>query len=287
MNEKARNLIPWVVLVAAVGGLVTYRNPWLDPNRSDSPGPASAAGPAFSAWPPAPALPTTAPRPTTDAALPGGGTFIGSRCGTKNFHHFTPPVTPVPEPTGRGERRGRRTPGPQLVLGSYGFGRHGVDDQGEFTIDLLLGPGTERELELSGPLGPEGVAVEIEGPEGIVGGAYGLPVTLSDDEVPSPEGKVRITPGSGGSAGVTLPAQALCPGYDGFALQRVLVAPLDSSNTIIGDPPYRLTVSISDPAVGALRRASGSPLTGDVLSADNRIDPAQGSPADGPARAAV
>lgn len=67
----------------------------------------------------------------------------------------------------------------------------------------------------------------------------------------------------------------------------MLVAPIDSSNTTIGDPPYRLTVSISDPAVGALRRASGSPLSGDFLSADNRIDPAHGFPADDPARAAV
>ncbi|MFJ9948203.1 hypothetical protein [Kitasatospora sp. NPDC091207] len=287
MNDKTRNLIPWVVLVAAVGGLVTYRNPWLDPSRSEPPGPATASRPGYSAWPPAPALPTTPPRATSDAALPGGGTFIGSRCGAKGFHHFTPPVTPVPAPTGRGERRGRGTPGPQLVLGSYGFGRDGAHDQGEFTIGLLLGPGTERVLELSGPLGPEGVAVEIEGPEGIVGGAYGLPVTLSDDGARSPEGKIRITPGSGGSAVVTLPAQALCPGYDGFALQPVLVAPTGSSNTIIGDPPYRLTVSISDPAVGALRRAAGSPLTGDVLSADNRIDTAYDAPAEDPARAAV
>ncbi|MGW8361122.1 hypothetical protein ACWGK1_11205 [Streptomyces wedmorensis] len=82
---------------------------------------------------------------------------------------------------------------------------------------------------------------------------------------------------------VTLPAQALCPGYDGFAVQEMLGAPIDSSNTVIGEPPYRLTVSISDPAVGALRRASGSPLTGDVLSVDNRIDPAYDAPADDPA----
>ncbi|WP_406192777.1 hypothetical protein OH807_01565 [Kitasatospora sp. NBC_01560] len=287
MNEKTRNLIPWVVLVAAVGGLATYRNPWLDPSRSEPPGPTAAARPARPAWPPAPALPTTPPRPTADAALPGGGTFIGSRCGAKNFHRFTPPATPAPEPSGRGGQHGRRTPGPQLVLGSYGFGRNGAHDQGEFTIGLLLGPGTPRVLELSDPLGPEGVAVEIEGPEGIVGGAYGLPVTLSDDGDRSPEGRIRVTPDGGGSAVVALPAQALCPGYDGFALQRMLVAPSDSSNTIIGDPPYRLTVSISDPAVGALRRAAGSPLTGDVLSADNRFDPAHESPGDSPAGAAA
>ncbi|MFE2727322.1 hypothetical protein [Kitasatospora sp. NPDC059327] len=288
MNDRTRNLIPWVVLVAAVGGLATYRNPWLDPSGSERSGPAAASRPARFAWPPTPALPTTPPRPTADAALPGGGTFIGSRCGAKGFHHFTPPATLAPDPTGRsGEGRGRGTPGPQLTLGSYGFGRDGADDQGEFTLLLLLGPGAGRVLELSGPLGPEGVAVEIEGPEGIVGGAYGLPVTLDDDAAPSPEGKVRVTPAEGGSAEVTLPARALCPGYDGFALQSVLTAPIDASNTITGDPPYRLTVSIADPAVGALRRAAGSPLTGDVLTADNRIDRTHGSPAEDPAAAAV
>ncbi|MFJ5834647.1 hypothetical protein [Streptomyces sp. NPDC093089] len=287
MNDKKRNLIPWVVLVAAAGGLVAYRTPWLDPSRSELPGPASASRPAHSAWPPSPALPTTPPRPVADAALPGGGTFIGSRCGSKGFHHFTPPVTPAPDPIGRGERQGGGTPGPQLVLGSYGFERNGAHDRGKFTLGLLLAPGTERVLELSSPLGPEGVAVEIEGPQGIVGGAYGLPTTSSDDGARPPDGKIRMTPDSGGSAVVMLPAQALCPGYDGFALQQMLEAPIDSSNTTIGEPPYRLTVSISDPAIGALRHASGSPLTGDVLSADNRIDPEHDASADDPAGTSV
>lgn len=129
--------------------------------------------------------------------------------------------------------------------------------------------------------------MEIEGPEGIVGGAYGLPITPFDDGARSLDGKIRIMPDSGGSAVVTLLAQALCPGYDGFVLQQMLGVPIDSSNTIIGEPPYRLTVSISGPAVGALRHASGSPLTGDVLSADHRIDPAHDTLTDDPAGASA
>ncbi|MFD0344967.1 hypothetical protein ACFQ0M_00565 [Kitasatospora aburaviensis] len=48
------------------------------------------------------------------------------------------------------------------------------------------------------------------------------------------------------------------------------MAPTDSHNTITGQPPYRLTVSISDPAIGALRRQVGSTVPGDVLATDNR-----------------
>ncbi|MFF2149238.1 hypothetical protein [Kitasatospora sp. NPDC058190] len=69
---------------------------------------------------------------------------------------------------------------------------------------------------------------------------------------------------------MTLPSEALCPGFDGFAVQQRLMAPTDSNNTITGQPPYRLTVSISDPAIGALRRQTGSPVPGDVLATDNR-----------------
>ncbi|MFJ1936611.1 hypothetical protein ACIOGZ_28615 [Kitasatospora sp. NPDC088160] len=210
------------------------------------------------------------PRPTVDVALPGGGVSDGTRCGTKGFHHFEPAPASF---TFAGSLADAPPPGPQLVLSSYGFSRGAAQDPGHFTIGLGLGPGAgERALDLSAPLGPHGVAVEIEGPDGLVGGARGLPLTHGDDDAPSdPGGTVHAGPEGGAFVQVTLPTEALCPGFDGFAVQQRLMAPTDSHNTITGQPPYRLTVSISDPAIGALRRQVGSTVPGDVLATDNRV----------------
>ncbi|MEV7930428.1 hypothetical protein [Kitasatospora sp. NPDC088779] len=210
------------------------------------------------------------PRPTVDVALPGGGVSDGTRCGTKGFHHFEPAPASF---TFAGSLADAPPPGPQLVLSSYGFSRGAAQDPGHFTIGLGLGPGAgERALDLSAPLGPHGVAVEIEGPDGLVGGARGLPLTHGDDDAPAdPGGTVHAGPEGGAFVQVTLPTEALCPGFDGFAVQQRLMAPTDSHNTITGQPPYRLTVSISDPAIGALRRQVGSTVPGDVLATDNRV----------------
>ncbi|MGA5821508.1 hypothetical protein ACPC54_27005 [Kitasatospora sp. NPDC094028] len=210
------------------------------------------------------------PRPAVDVALPGGGVFDGSRCGAKGFHHFEP--APAAFTFDAGPEPDAAPPGPQLVLGSYGFSRNSATDPGHFTIGLLLGPGSgSRALDLSAPLGPQGVAVEIEGPDGLVGGAHGLPVTHEDDAPSGAGGTVRVGPEGGASVQVTLPAAALCPGFDGFAVQQRLVAPTDAHNSTTGQPLYRLTVSISDPAIGALRRRVGSAVPGDVLATDNRV----------------
>jgi hypothetical protein len=115
------------------------------------------------------------------------------------------------------------------------------------------------------------VAVEIEGPDGLVGGAYHLPVTLDGTTARTADGGIHIGRENGGEARVTLPSGALCPGIDGLAVARGLVPPVDSTNTVTGQPRYTLTVSLSDPAVGALRRAAGSATTGDVLSATNLV----------------
>ncbi|MFF4815509.1 hypothetical protein ACFY2K_13090 [Kitasatospora sp. NPDC001309] len=213
-----------------------------------------------------------APRPTADVALPGGGVSDGARCGTRGFHHFEPAPASF---TFAGPPADTPPPGPQLVLSSYGFSRDSAQDPGHFTIDLGLAPGPGgRALDLSAPLGPQGVAVEIEGPDGLVGGAHGLPLTRGDDDAPAgPGGSVHVGPEGGASARVTLPPEALCPGFDGFAVQQRLVAPTDAHNTVTGRPPYRLTVSISDPAIGALRRQVGSTVPGDVLATDNRLQP--------------
>ncbi|MFJ9455298.1 hypothetical protein ACIRST_09490 [Kitasatospora sp. NPDC101447] len=210
------------------------------------------------------------PRPTADVALPGGGVSDGTRCGTKGFHHFDP--APASFTFAGGSQPDAPPPGPQLVLGSYGFSRTSAKDPGQFTIGLLLGPGArDRALDLSAPLGSQGVAVEIEGPDGLVGGAHGLPITRDDDTPSAAGGTVHVGPEGGASVQLTLPAGALCPGFDGFAVQQRLMSPTDSHNTIIGQPPYRLTVSVSDPAIGALRRQVGSTVPGDVLATDNRM----------------
>lgn len=210
--------------------------------------------------------------PAADVALPGGGVSDGTRCGTKGFHHFEP--APASFTFAAGARSDAPPPGPQLVLSSYGFSRTSQKDPGHFTISLGLGPGPgagDRGLDLSTPLGPQGVAVEIEGPDGLVAGAHGLPLTPDEDAPSDAGGTVHVAPENGASVQVTLPAVALCPGVDGFTLQQFLVAPTDSHNTITGQPHYRLTVSISDPAIGALRRQVGSTVPGDVLATDNRV----------------
>ncbi|MEV6976863.1 hypothetical protein [Kitasatospora sp. NPDC093806] len=210
------------------------------------------------------------PRPAADVALPGGGVFAGSKCGVRGYHHFALPGRPAEGPTG--------VPGPQALLGSYGFSRSSATDAGRFEVSLLLGPGRGRvPLDLAPPLGAQGVAVEIEGPDGLVGGAYGLPVTVDPDVPRTADGGVRVDPNLGAAVEVTLPAQAFCPGVDPFALQRKLVPPTDSHNSVVGPPPYTLTVSFADPAVGASRRAAGAPVSGDVLSADNQRDHVAGA----------
>ncbi|MFJ9695582.1 hypothetical protein [Kitasatospora sp. NPDC101183] len=231
---------------------------------ADPDGLLNTAGPA----PFSPRAVPASPRPTADVALPGGGVSDGSRCGAKGFHHFAPNPGSF---TFAGAMGDALLPGPQLVLSSYGFSRSGASDPGHFTIVLGLAPGPGgRAMDLSAPLGPQGVAVEIEGPDGLVAGAHGLPVVSDEEAPPGGSGTVHVGPDGGASVEVTLPAGALCPGFDGFAVQQRLSAPTDAHSTVIGDPPYRLTASISDPAIGAQRRLAGSTVPGDVLATDNR-----------------
>ncbi|MEU2631830.1 hypothetical protein, partial [Kitasatospora sp. NPDC007106] len=207
-----------------------------------------------------------------DTALPGGGTTTGSACGSKGFHHYAvPPRSDPAAGTGTADER----PGPQLVLTSYGFERLGSGDPGHFTVGLAFaqvggrtgGQGSARPLPGSGPLT---AAVEIEGPDGLVGGAYGLPLT-DGEAAPQDAGAQAVDLRSGGDADLVLPLAVLCPGVDALAVSRGLAPPVDGSNTITGQPRYTLTVSVSDPAVGDARRAAGSPVRGDVLSATNRV----------------
>ncbi|MFH9087540.1 hypothetical protein [Streptomyces sp. NPDC017673] len=195
--------------------------------------------------------------PARTIPLPGGGFSDGGRCGAKGYHYFPLPASASAPPAAKSPAP---VPGPRLVLGSYGYEKP-PRAPGRFTIGLLFAPGPEGSLNLSRALGGEGVAVEIEGPRGLVGGAHGLPVTWDS----------ATKPGTGDSAEVSLPLEALCPGQDARDVVEKLQPPIDSSNTITGQPAYTLTVSVRDPGIGAQRRSVGLPTDGNLLSANNLV----------------
>ncbi|MEV6209438.1 hypothetical protein [Kitasatospora sp. NPDC051914] len=253
MNERARKAAPWVVLILGITGLVVYR-----------PEPREHGGSAPHRLPAPEAAPLVAP-PTVDTPLPGGGTSLHSRCGEKGFH-LLPQPPPEPE-----RAPDRPVPGPRLTLGSYGSVSEGAHDPGRFEIGLLLAAGPGGTMDLPDRLAPQGVVVEIEGPDGLVGGGYGLRVEFGEGASRSPEGHIRLGPDAA-SGIVVLPAEALCAGHDLTTVTERLMAPVDAHNTAAGRPPYTLTVSFARPAVGELRREARAPVRGEVLSADNRMD---------------
>ncbi|MFJ9865656.1 hypothetical protein [Streptomyces sp. NPDC101165] len=239
-RNRAGAVIPWMA-VAAVVLAGAYQQGLLSWDRPPSSGPAKAV------------------------ALPGGGTSDGDRCGTKGYHRFPLPAaasSPAPQGTPR--------PGPQLELGSYGYAQPDRD-VASFHIGLLFAQGPKVSLVVSRTLGGEGVAVEIEGQDGLVAGAHGLPVTWNSPRKTGRQDTTRIDLTGGGSGEITLPAQALCPGYDGNAVWKGLQPPVDSSNTMTGQPAYALTVSVRDPGIGDLRRSIGVPVGGNLLSTNNLV----------------
>lgn len=244
MRERVRNALPWVAAGLVATGLVYHRE-FQGPHTLD-PSAAAASGPA------------------RDVALPGGGVSDGSRCGAKAYHYF-----PVSTVTDSGGMLPGTPAGPAMVLGAYGA-EQGAHSPGTLTISFQLATGsTARSLDLSAPLGAQGVAVEIEGPDGLVGGAHNLPFTLDDPSARTQSGKVRVGIPGGVGVELRLPAAILCPGQDVTSVVRGLMAPVDSTGTITGQPRYTLTVSVSDPAVTELRRALGSTAAGPVLAANN------------------
>ncbi|MEU6588833.1 hypothetical protein ABZ923_06310 [Streptomyces sp. NPDC046881] len=207
------------------------------------------------------------PGPARAVALPGGGVSDGDHCGARGYHHFPlPAAASVPVP-----KSADPPSGPRLVLGSYGYVKPSRRAPGRLTVGLLFAPGEKGSLELSRTLGGEGAAVEIEGPDGLVGGAHGVPVTWDSPAKPGDAGTARIDLTDEGGAELSLPSQALCPGYDAVSVAGHLPPPTDSSNTITGQPPYTLTVSVRDPGVGALRTSLGLPPGGGILSANNLV----------------
>ncbi|MEV4556345.1 hypothetical protein AB0K51_05015 [Kitasatospora sp. NPDC049285] len=244
-GERWTMLLALLIVGAVVGGLIF--------------GPSRAGAPVIGTH--STALPGK-PGKASDAALPDGGTFVGSKCGEHGYHHFADAAASV---TVQG------APGPGLVFSSYGY-RASSGAPAEFTFDLVITAGGAQPLDLAAPLGKEGVAVEIEGPDGLVAAAYGLPVTLGQDTVRTPQGQVRVTD-AGTAARLVLPAAALCPGIDAEALSNGLAFPVDAHNTVSGPAPYTLTVSLADPAVGELRRSTGAKTQGQVLSTTNQLAP--------------
>ncbi|MFG2122609.1 hypothetical protein [Streptomyces sp. NPDC048710] len=239
-RDRAGAVIPWMA-VAAVVLVGAYQQGLLSWDRTPASGPDKAV------------------------ALPGGGTSDGDRCGTKGYHHFPLPAAasaPAPQASSR--------PGPQLALGSYGYAQSGREAD-SFHIGLLFAQGPKGSLKVSRTLGGEGVAVEIEGPDGLVAGAHGLPVNWDSPGKTGRGDKTRIDLTGGGSGEITLPLRALCPGYDGDAVWKGLQPPIDSSNTMTGQPAYTLTVSVRDPGIGELRKSIGVPVGGNLLSTNNLV----------------
>ncbi|MEU4083342.1 hypothetical protein [Streptomyces aureus] len=240
MNHRARAVVLWVVAAGVLLGLAYQQKLFV------------SAEPASSGS-------------TSAMALSGGGFSDVNKCGVKGFHHFPlpPDASSPPSPD---------TPqiGPQLALGTYGY-QQMPDGHGNFTIQLLFSPGAKQSLILSRTAGTDGVAVEIEGPHGLAGGAHGLPVTWRHPSTANRDNTMHMDAASGGIAEVSLPVQALCPGYRGASVMKGLLAPIDSSNTITGQPPYTLTVSVSDPGIGELRKTVRSAVGGDLLSANNLV----------------
>ncbi|MGW4380470.1 SCO2583/SCO2584 N-terminal domain-containing protein [Kitasatospora sp. NPDC004531] len=201
------------------------------------------------------------PSPSVDRALPGGGVFTGSRCGTHGYHRF--PTAPVSLSVDGSS-------GPALLLAAHGYRSLDAGRPGEFTFDLRLGSGSTTPMVLSAPLGTDGVAVEIEGPDGLVAGAYGLPATV-EGAAHTADGRGWLVAAHGAVAHVVLPAAALCPGVDGQALAAGLVPRTDDGSTVTGPAPFTVTVSVADPEVAELRRAGGTRPQGEVLAATNQV----------------
>jgi len=189
MQEKIRTAVPWLVAAIVAVGLVNHYQ-WFGSSAQGQSGPAKAV------------------------PLAGGGVSDGNKCGVKGYHFF-----PLSTVTNTGGDLPGSPAGPQLVLGAYGA-QQAADGSGYFTIALLLSAGSTSLLDLSAPLGPQGVAVEIQGPDGLIGGAHNLPVTADDPSARLPNGKIRIGP-DGLSVEVKVPDAALCPGYNSWMSTRI------------------------------------------------------------------
>lgn len=174
----------------------------------------------------------------------GGGIAALSLCGKKEQHHFL------------GSRPPKDATAPQMVVRSYAYYSAGVSDPGRIIIHLSIASGSERPLILTTPLGTEGAAVEVEGPDGVQLAAYNLPVKIRSSFV---DKQLKIGPTTPADVEVVVPPAAACPGH---SLSKV-----KASSTGQGGGTSTLTVAISDPAIARYRAAHGAEASSDLLVA--------------------
>jgi hypothetical protein len=187
-----------------------------------------------------------------DRPLEGGGTAALSECGTSDRHF--PGPSPSPDAST-----------PQMVMRGYGYSSTGANDPGYITITVSIAAGSERPMTLSRPLGSEGPSVEIQGPDGTVAAAYGLPVKITHE--PAGELEVGRLPLD---FQIVLPADAACPGHSLSDVMR--------NTTASGGGSATLAVTISDPAIGRHRAAHGLDASSDLLVATWPTNPTRPGP---------
>ncbi|MET9519510.1 hypothetical protein [Streptomyces sp. NPDC002994] len=178
-----------------------------------------------------------------------------SACG-KPGHHLDP-----------GPRPPKHSATPQMVVLSYGYSSTRTPDSGRISIKLSIAAGSRQPLILEKPLGRRGLSVEIQGPNGVVMAAYGMPARITS-EIPSGELKTGPLPLD---FELALPAAAMCPGRNLHDAVKDSTAPGEGSST--------LTVSVRDRAISRHRAAHGIDASSDLLVASWPPDP--NSPADG------
>ncbi|BAJ33053.1 MULTISPECIES: hypothetical protein [Kitasatospora] len=257
-GERWTAVLGTLIVLLVVGGLL------FGPNRAHTPQVA------------APGAHPGSPRPTGDRALPGGGTFAGSECGQHGYHHFPNPLDTLPGDTPPGPWLGFAPNASRSGASPSGASPSGASSplrtspSGGLLLDLELGSGSSAPLALPAPLGSAGIAVEIEGPNGVVAAAHGLPATVSG-AAHTPDGTGWLVAENGTTAHLELPAVALCPGVDAAALAVGTAPRVNADGTVPGPPAYTLTVSVADPEIAELRRTLGTRLHGEVLAVTNLL----------------
>ncbi|MFF6804199.1 hypothetical protein [Streptomyces sp. NPDC012616] len=117
-------------------------------------------------------------------------------------------------------------------------------------------------MSLSSPLGTDGPSVEIQGSDGVVVAAHGLPIKAFSGLV---DGKPQVGPSAPFSYEVVVPSAAACPGHS------LAEAMGDTSAQHAGSST--LTVTVSDPAVARHRAAHGGDASSALLVASWPPDP--------------
>lgn len=169
----------------------------------------------------------------------------------------SPPLRTVVDKRGHvldpGPRPSDDSETPQMVVLAYGYSSEGASDPGRITISLSIAAGSRTPLVLGNPLGGRGPSVEIQGPDGMVAAAYGMPVELESE----PPGGALEAGSAPLNFEVVIPAAAMCPGHSLRDAVKYSTAPGEGTPT--------LTVGVRDPAIGRHRAAHGLDASSDLL----------------------